>query len=81
MTVTPAVKTRENRARRKATRRGLRLSKSPRRDPGALDYNLYALIDHTGKAVNAPLAGSFNHSWTLDQIKAHLNGKGRKSRP
>jgi len=58
-----ATKTRENRLRRLAARRGYRLVKSPRRDPDAIDYGLFALIDiQTGEAVNAPLAGSFTHS-------------------
>jgi hypothetical protein len=37
-------KVRENRLRRKAERQGLKLVKSRRRDPLALDYQLYALI-------------------------------------
>lgn len=36
----------ENRLRRKADRMGFRLVKSRRRDPDALDYGCYALIDH-----------------------------------
>jgi hypothetical protein len=38
-------KARENRARRAAERQGLRLTKSRRRDPRALDYAKYWLVD------------------------------------
>ena len=76
-----ATKVRENRLRRVADRRGgYRLSKSHRRDPNAIDYGLYALLDHsTRKAVNPPLARHFTHSWTLDQVETYLtNGKGKR---
>ena len=47
-----ATKTRENRLRRVAQRRGLVLKKNPRRDPRALDYGSYMLVDqHTGNLV------------------------------
>ena len=39
------------RLRRKANLYGLRLSKSPRRDPDALDYGLYGLIDERTNCV------------------------------
>lgn len=35
----------ENRMRRKAERQGLKLAKSRRRDPDALDYGTYWLVD------------------------------------
>jgi hypothetical protein len=38
-------KVRENRARRAAARQGLALEKSRRRDPRALDYGVYWLVD------------------------------------
>jgi hypothetical protein len=50
--VTPD-KVRENRLRLIADSRGLRLVKSGRRDPNALDFARYALVDYeTGGAVN-----------------------------
>jgi hypothetical protein len=68
-----ADKVRENRIRRIADRRGLRLVKSGGRDPNALDYGLYALIDYdTGEAVNPSLIGRYTCSWTLDQIEDYL---------
>jgi hypothetical protein len=75
-----ATKVRENRLRRVADRQGYRLSKSPRRDPNALDYGLFALIDHlTGGAANPALAGHFVHSWDLDTVEAYLTNGRRKS--
>lgn len=50
-------KVRENRLRRTAERRGLKLTRSRRRDPKAIDYGLYWLTDaQTGKPVS-PAAG------------------------
>lgn len=51
MTVTASEKVRENRVRRMATRQGLRLVRSRRRDPLALDYGLYRLIDAGGSVL------------------------------
>jgi hypothetical protein len=70
-----AVKSRENKLRRKARRLGYRLEKSRRFDPDAVDYGLFALIDPHGKAVNPPLPGKFKHSWTIDQVEGFLKGK------
>jgi hypothetical protein len=73
-----ATKTRENRARRAARRRGLRLSKSRTRDTGGSDFGLYGLF-LDGKAVNPPLLpGKFKHSWTIDQVEDYLAGHKRK---
>lgn len=58
---------RENRLRRVAERQGLRLRKSPRRDPKALDYGLYAVIDTTGAIVEGGYVGL-----TLDQVESWL---------
>jgi hypothetical protein len=72
-----AAKVRENRLRRIADRHGYRLEKSRRRDPSAIDFGLYALIDHrTGSAANPSIAGHYVHTWDLDQVEAYLtNGK------
>lgn len=65
----------ENRLRRMADRQGLRLVKSRSRDPKALDYGLYALIDvETGGAVNPALVGR-TCSWTLDQVENYLTSE------
>jgi hypothetical protein len=63
-------KVRENRLRRMAERQGLRLEKSRRRDPLALDYGLMRLVDsESGAAVT--------ESTSLDAIEAVLR-EGRK---
>jgi len=66
-------KVRENRLRRAADRQGLRLAKSRSRDPNAIDYGLYALIDiQTNAAVNPAIAGRWVCSWTLDDVEEYL---------
>jgi hypothetical protein len=69
---------RENRLRRAAWRRGLTLSRSRRRDPGGLDFGLYALLDHKGCPVNPPLPAGFVHSLTLDAVEAFLAKQGKR---
>jgi len=58
-------RTRENRLRRAAQRQGLRLSRSRRRDPRALDFGIYTLLD--GTTVVA--------SGTLDDVELFLLGE------
>lgn len=69
MTTTNDDKVRENRLRRLAVRRGIRLLKSRRRDTGAVDYGRYWLIDPWNN--NAVLFGG---QWgaTLDDVEDHL---------
>lgn len=82
MVTDPETKVRENRLRRKASLYGLRLSKSPRRDPDALDHGLYALIDErTSGAVNPALIGRFVHSWDLDAVEAYLTSDDDEPAP
>ena len=61
-----AFKTRENLARRRASRQGLVLRRSPRRDRQAVDYGLYALSedDDTKPA-------KFN--LTIDEVERQLD--------
>jgi hypothetical protein len=66
--VDTAEKVRENRLRRVAGRRGLRLEKSRRRDPQAMDYGLFWIVQATGKAV-VPSRGM-----TLTEVEAWLDG-------
>jgi hypothetical protein len=64
---------RRNRLRRMAARQGLKLVASRRRDPRAIDYGLYALIDiQTNGAVNPAIAGRWVCSWNLDQVEEYL---------
>ena len=66
---------RENRVRRAADRQGYRLEKSRSRDPRAVDYGLYALIDvQTGGAVNPAIAQRWVCSWDLDDVEDFLTG-------
>ncbi len=60
-------KVRENRLRRMAQRQGLRLIKSRRRDPKALDYGLFSLV--RGSAGNRIANGE---GMTLDEVEQAL---------
>jgi len=60
-------KVRENRLRRMASRQGLQLVKSRRRDTRALDYGTYWLVDAAGVEVA---------SGDADAIEARLTGEG-----
>jgi hypothetical protein len=65
---------REARLRRKATSHRLRLTKSRSRDPNALDYGRFALIDpQTNGTVNAALIDRYIHSWSLDDVEQYLS--------
>lgn len=61
-------KVRENRLRRMAERQGLELRKSRRRDPRALDFGGYWLID--ARLGGVVLGGEFGVD--LDAVEAHL---------
>ena len=66
-------KVRENRLRRVAARRGLLLQKSRRRDPQALGYGRFMLVDtFTSKPVLG--ADPYAYSATLDDVEHHLEG-------
>jgi hypothetical protein len=77
-------KVRENRLRRKAVRQGLQLVKSRTRDPDALDFRRYMLIDvrpsaSTFREVAAGREGQREYTLTLDEIENYLTSarKGR----
>ncbi len=57
----------ENRLRRAARRQGLRLEKSRTRDPRALDYGKYWLLDNRNIVVYG-----HGHRAPLDQIAKYL---------
>jgi hypothetical protein len=65
-------KVRENRLRRVAVRRGLVLRRSRRRDPDAVDYGAYWLIDGEGDYL------VYGDQWgtDLDGIEEFLTGGG-----
>ena len=66
-------KVRENRARRAARRQGLAVVKSRSRDPRALGYGGYMLVDTSN---NSAVAGELNSPrvLTLEQVEAWLQG-------
>lgn len=78
MATSTSDKVRENRLRRMAERQGLRLQKSRRRDPRALDYETYGLVDvrFNTLEVGDPSNG---YGLTLDEVEAALM-EGRKPR-
>ncbi|MGI8623105.1 MAG: hypothetical protein ACR2NB_06385 [Solirubrobacteraceae bacterium] len=69
MTPSTPEKVRENRLRRMAARQGLALHKSRRRDPRAIDYGSYHLVD---VQMNAVVTGNFGLS--LDEVEQFLTG-------
>jgi hypothetical protein len=70
-----ADKTRETRLRRQAERQGLRLQKSPRRDPRAWDFGTYQLVDaREGWVVAEQIAGQ-GFGMSLDDVEEWLNGR------
>jgi hypothetical protein len=73
--VTDHEKVRENRLRRMAERQGLALRKTRRRDPRAIDYGMYALIDPVRNSVVAGVAGTGRFEWDLDDVEAYLLGE------
>lgn len=65
-------KVRENRLRRMADRQGLRLDKSRRRDPRALDYGGYHLVNpSTNVLIFGEVAGR-GFGASLDEIERYL---------
>lgn len=66
-----AEKVRENRLRRMAERQGLRLEKSRRRDPRAIDYGTYQLVDVVTNARRA-VGWQGGYGLTLDEIEEEL---------
>ncbi|MBB3770984.1 hypothetical protein FHS55_001579 [Angulomicrobium tetraedrale] len=70
-------KVRENRLRRKAQRQGLRLEKSRRRDPDALDHGGWMLIDIASNAIVFG-SGAAPYRADLDAVEAYLTGGRRE---
>jgi hypothetical protein len=65
-----AFKIRENKLRRMAERQGFRLKKSARRDPRAIDYGLYWIIDQR----NNTFATGHDTGMTFDEVERFLTG-------
>lgn len=66
-------KARENRLRRKLDRMGYRLMKHRARDPHALDYGRYYVVDPD---LNAIIYGGGNQYAYIDDIEAWTQGDG-----
>lgn len=73
-----ALKSRENRLRYAAERQGLRLMKSRARDPRALDYNSWQIVDPYLNIVIAGDTHGRGYGLTLDQIEECLR-EGREA--
>ena len=71
-------KVRENRLRRMAERQGLRLVKSRRRDPLALDYQLYALISEKEYGIESGWQKGGRFGYTLDEVEERLSRRTRR---
>lgn len=67
-------KSRETRLRRMADRQGLRLEKSRRRDPRAVDFGAYMLVDMQTNAVVAGTGEIGRPHWSLDDVERYLTG-------
>ncbi|WP_448150020.1 hypothetical protein [Labrys miyagiensis] len=64
-------KVRENRIRRAAERQGMQLQKSRRRDPRAIDFGGYMLVDASSNTLI--LGGSpYAYSASLDEVETYL---------
>jgi hypothetical protein len=72
-------KVRENRLRRMAQRQGFALVKSRRRDPRAIDYGAYMLVDPEINGVVAGTAGTGRPNFSLDDVEAFLTDDERGS--
>ena len=67
-------KVRENRLRRMAERQGLEIQKSRRRDPRAIGYDRWLILDPRTNTVVAGTEGTPRHGMTLDAVEAYLMG-------
>jgi hypothetical protein len=63
--------TRENRLERMAERRGLRITKSRRRDPSEFDYGRYMLRDVNIRVIVAGTTTAGRALWTLEDVKTY----------
>jgi hypothetical protein len=69
----PKEKALENRLRRMADRRGLKLMKSRRRDPRAVDFGGYALVDQATNGIVYGTGHIGRITASLDEIEDFLN--------
>jgi hypothetical protein len=62
----------ENRVRLMAERRSMRLHRSRRRDPQAVDYGRYMLRDANSRVAVAGISSEGRAMWTLSDIETYL---------
>jgi hypothetical protein len=74
ISMTDAEKVRENRLRRMAERQGYQLVKSRRRDPQAIDYGRWMIIDVSTNGVVAG-AGRVGPDLDLDDVELYLTDR------
>ena len=67
-------RSREARLRRMAERQGYRLVKSRRRDPRALGYGNFMIVDPSTNTVVAGAAGTGRPNMDIDAVEAWLTG-------
>jgi hypothetical protein len=67
-----ADRTREQRLRRMAERQGYKLSKSGRRDPRAIDYDRWCIVDPQTNAIVAGTGSTGRPNMRLDDVEAWL---------
>ncbi len=74
-----AEKVRENKLRRLAERRGFRVLKSRRRDPGAYDYGGYMVVEIPGNYV---VFGGHPYAYaaTVDEVEGFLSDPPKRTR-
>ncbi len=70
-----AEKVRENRLRRAAERQGLALHKSRTRDPRALDYDRWWIVDVPTNAIVAGVGPTGRPAMDVDDVERYLTEK------
>ena len=68
-----ASRVKENRLRRMASRRGLTLRRSPRRDKLAIDYGLYAIVPNKGRGLMHQAGAISIFALTMLEVEAYLD--------
>ena len=74
-------KVRENRLRRMAQRQGLRVVKSRRRDPRAIGFGCYYIVDIEMNCVGAGTEDYGRPNYSLDDVEEYLTGAPVKRPP
>ncbi len=69
-----AARVRENLLRRVADRQGLRLVKSRTRDPRALDYDRWQIVNLVTGEIEVGVGPTGKPSMTLNEVEANLMG-------